>query len=85
MRELNHRVPGDLNVDGIVTNAVAMQPFSPILGSTFGFGGTSTGTFGARADSTRGAASGSFGLNEGAMPTRLGRRMPHSMQQRTKK
>jgi TonB-linked SusC/RagA family outer membrane protein len=39
-RELNNRVPGDLNVDGILTNAVAMQPFSPIYGTTFGFGGT---------------------------------------------
>jgi TonB-linked SusC/RagA family outer membrane protein len=39
-REVNNRVPGDLNVDGILTNAVAMQPFSPIYGSTFGFGGT---------------------------------------------
>jgi TonB-linked SusC/RagA family outer membrane protein len=38
-REDNDRVPGDLNVDGVVTNAVAMQPFSPVVGSTFGYGG----------------------------------------------
>jgi TonB-linked SusC/RagA family outer membrane protein len=39
-REDNDRVPGDLNVDGVVTNAVAMQPMTPIYGSSFGFGGT---------------------------------------------
>ncbi len=39
-REDNDRVPGDLNLDGIVTNAVAMQPFTPVYGSSFGFGGT---------------------------------------------
>lgn len=40
-RESNDRVPGDLNVDGIVTNALALQPFSPVRGTSFGFGGTS--------------------------------------------
>jgi len=38
-RESNDRVPGDLNVDGIVTNATALQPFSPIRGTSFGFAG----------------------------------------------
>jgi TonB-linked SusC/RagA family outer membrane protein len=38
-RESNDRVPGDLNVDGIVTNAVALQPFSPVRGTSFGYGG----------------------------------------------
>ncbi len=40
-RESNDRVPGDLNLDGLVTNAIAMQPFSPVRGTSFGFGGTS--------------------------------------------
>ncbi|MGV3707234.1 MAG: SusC/RagA family TonB-linked outer membrane protein [Gemmatimonas sp.] len=38
-RESNDRVPGDLNVDGLVTNATALQPFSPVYGTTFGYGG----------------------------------------------
>jgi TonB-linked SusC/RagA family outer membrane protein len=38
-RENNARVPGDLNLDGVVTNAIAMQPFSPVGGSRFGFSG----------------------------------------------
>jgi len=38
-RESNDRVPGDLNVDGVVTNATALQPFSPVRGTSFGFGG----------------------------------------------
>lgn len=38
-RESNDRVPGDLNVDGIVTNAVSLQPFSPVRGTSFGYGG----------------------------------------------
>ena len=38
-RESNDRVPGDLNVDGLVTNALALQPFSPVTGTSFGFGG----------------------------------------------
>lgn len=40
-RESNDRVPGDLNVDGIVTNAISLQPFSPVRGTSFGYGGTS--------------------------------------------
>lgn len=40
-RESNDRVPGDLNVDGIVTNALALQPFSPVRGTSFGYGGIS--------------------------------------------
>ena len=42
-REENDRVPGDLNVDGVVTNALAEQPFNPIYGSSFGFGGIREG------------------------------------------
>jgi TonB-linked SusC/RagA family outer membrane protein len=42
-REKNERVPGDLNLDGVLTNALGMQPFSPIRGSSFGFGGTREG------------------------------------------
>ncbi|HUR02024.1 MAG TPA: SusC/RagA family TonB-linked outer membrane protein, partial [Nonomuraea sp.] len=38
-REDNDRVPGDLNVDGVVTNALAEQPFNPVYGRSFGFGG----------------------------------------------
>lgn len=38
-RESNDRVPGDLNVDGIVTNATALQPFSPVSGTSFGYAG----------------------------------------------
>ncbi|MCA0375609.1 MAG: TonB-dependent receptor [Gemmatimonadetes bacterium] len=38
-RESNDRVPGDLNVDGIVTNAMSLQPFSPVRGTSFGYGG----------------------------------------------
>jgi TonB-linked SusC/RagA family outer membrane protein len=39
-REKNNRVPGDQSTSGIVTNAVAEQPFSPIQGSHFGYSGT---------------------------------------------
>ncbi len=39
-REDNRRVPGDLNVDGVVTNALAEQPFNPVYGTSFGFGGS---------------------------------------------
>jgi TonB-linked SusC/RagA family outer membrane protein len=42
-REKNNRVPGDLNVDGVVTNALAEQPFNPIYGTSFGFGGVREG------------------------------------------
>jgi TonB-linked SusC/RagA family outer membrane protein len=38
-RESNDRVPGDLNLDGIVTNALALQPFSPVAGTSFGYAG----------------------------------------------
>jgi len=40
-RESNDRVPGDLNLDGLVTNALALQPFSPVRGTSFGYGGIS--------------------------------------------
>ncbi|MDB4887319.1 MAG: putative outer membrane protein [Gemmatimonadetes bacterium] len=42
-RERNNRVPGDLNVDGVVTNALAEQPFNPVFGTSFGFGGLNEG------------------------------------------
>lgn len=42
-RESNDRVPGDLNLDGLITNAVALQPFSPVRGSVFGYGGIANG------------------------------------------
>jgi TonB-linked SusC/RagA family outer membrane protein len=42
-RESNDRVPGDLNVDGLVTNALALQPFSPVRGTAFGYGGIANG------------------------------------------
>jgi TonB-linked SusC/RagA family outer membrane protein len=42
-REQNNRVPGDLNVDGVVTNALAEQPFNPIYGTSSGFGGLNEG------------------------------------------
>lgn len=40
-RESNDRVPGDLNLDGLVTNALALQPFSPVRGTSFGYAGIS--------------------------------------------
>ncbi|MCO4098709.1 SusC/RagA family TonB-linked outer membrane protein [Gemmatimonas sp.] len=42
-RESNDRVPGDQNLDGIVTNATALQPFSPVTGTSFGFAGIPQG------------------------------------------
>jgi TonB-linked SusC/RagA family outer membrane protein len=42
-RESNDRVPGDQNIDGIVTNALALQPFSPVTGGSFGFAGIANG------------------------------------------
>lgn len=39
-RENNNRVPGDQSTSGVLTNAVAEQPFSPINGSHFGYSGT---------------------------------------------
>jgi TonB-linked SusC/RagA family outer membrane protein len=37
--EKNDRVPGDQSLDGVVTNAIGMQPMRPILGSFYGYGG----------------------------------------------
>jgi TonB-linked SusC/RagA family outer membrane protein len=42
-REFNERIPGDLSLDGIVTNAIGMQPNYPIAGSSFGFSGDAEG------------------------------------------
>ena len=42
-REENRRVPGDQNLDGVLTNAVAMQPMRPVFGDFFGFGGDAEG------------------------------------------
>jgi TonB-linked SusC/RagA family outer membrane protein len=42
-RESNDRVPGDQNIDGIVTNAMALQPFSPVRGGSFGYAGIANG------------------------------------------
>ena len=42
-REANDRVPGDQNIDGLVTNALSIQPFSPVRGSSFGYGGIANG------------------------------------------
>lgn len=39
-REDNNRVPGDQSTSGVVTNALAEQPFTPIVGSHFGYSGT---------------------------------------------
>lgn len=38
-REDNDRIPGDQSLDGVVTNAIGMQPMRPIYGSSFGFAG----------------------------------------------
>ncbi len=42
-REDNDRIPGDQSLDGIVTNAIGMQPFAPIYGSSYGYGGKAEG------------------------------------------
>ena len=42
-RELNQRVPGDQSLDGVVTNAIGMQPMRPVFGSAYGFGGEAEG------------------------------------------
>jgi TonB-dependent SusC/RagA subfamily outer membrane receptor len=42
-REDDDRVQGDGSLDGVVTNALALQPFSPVYGQTFGFGGVNEG------------------------------------------
>jgi TonB-linked SusC/RagA family outer membrane protein len=42
-RENNDRIPGDQSLDGVVTNAIGMQPFMPIYGSSYGYGGDNEG------------------------------------------
>jgi TonB-linked SusC/RagA family outer membrane protein len=42
-REDNHRIEGDGSLDGIVTNAIGMQPMRPIYGNFFGFAGADSG------------------------------------------
>ena len=42
-REDNDRIPGDQSLDGVVTNAIGMQPFVPIYGSNYGYGGRAEG------------------------------------------
>lgn len=42
-REDDHRIPGDQSLDGVVTNAIGMQPMRPIYGSSYGFGGDAEG------------------------------------------
>ncbi|MFL5614424.1 MAG: SusC/RagA family TonB-linked outer membrane protein [Gemmatimonadaceae bacterium] len=42
-REDNHRIEGDGSLDGIVTNAIGMQPMRPIFGNFFGFAGADSG------------------------------------------
>lgn len=42
-RENNHRIEGDGSLDGIVTNAIGMQPMRPIYGNFFGFAGADSG------------------------------------------
>jgi TonB-linked SusC/RagA family outer membrane protein len=42
-REDDDRSQGDGSLDGIVTNSLALQPFSPAYGSVFGYAGTPEG------------------------------------------
>jgi TonB-linked SusC/RagA family outer membrane protein len=42
-RENDSRIPGDQSLDGVVTNAIGLQPMRPVYGSSYGFGGTSDG------------------------------------------
>jgi TonB-linked SusC/RagA family outer membrane protein len=42
-RESNDRIPGDQSLDGVVTNAIGLQPMRPIYGSSFGYGGRTEG------------------------------------------
>ena len=42
-READSRIPGDQSLDGVVTNAIGLQPMRPIYGNSFGFGGTPDG------------------------------------------
>ena len=42
-REDNHRIEGDGSLDGIVTNAIGMQPMRPIFGNFYGYAGADSG------------------------------------------
>jgi TonB-linked SusC/RagA family outer membrane protein len=42
-RENNDRIEGDGSLDGILTNAIGMQPMRPIYGPSSGFGGSANG------------------------------------------
>ena len=42
-REDNRRIEGDGSLDGVVTNAIGMQPMRPIYGNFFGFAGADSG------------------------------------------
>lgn len=42
-REDNHRIEGDGSLDGVVTNAIGMQPMRPIFGNFFGYAGADSG------------------------------------------
>jgi TonB-linked SusC/RagA family outer membrane protein len=42
-RENDSRIPGDQSLDGVVTNAIGLQPMRPVYGGSFGFGGTPDG------------------------------------------
>jgi TonB-linked SusC/RagA family outer membrane protein len=42
-REDDDRIPGDLSLDGVVTNAIGLQPMRPIYGDSYGFGGRDEG------------------------------------------
>lgn len=41
--ENDDRIPGDQSLDGVVTNAIGMQPMRPIYGGFFGYGGDAEG------------------------------------------
>ncbi|HKW09338.1 MAG TPA: TonB-dependent receptor [Gemmatimonadaceae bacterium] len=42
-REDNNRIEGDGSLDGVVTNAIGMQPMRPIFGNFFGYAGADSG------------------------------------------
>ena len=42
-REDNHRIEGDGSLDGVVTNAIGMQPMRPIFGNFYGYAGADSG------------------------------------------
>ena len=42
-REDNDRIRGDQSLDGVVTNAIGMQPMRPVYGDSYGYGGTPEG------------------------------------------